>query len=410
MQNGQSGAAVAEPLIIPTEELENDPHAIFGHYRPLVPIIKRSNDGVDLVLRASDIRELITDHRVRQGETEIPEFLGIMDGPLFDLFKYGMLTSNGSDHRRRRLPFSAAFAVRLIADLRPRIRKVAEDLIDSWQAAGEVDFLDRYAAQLPAHIISEILGLPPAEIPHFTSLVYNVSRVFTLSFTAEDVPDMQNSAAQLFDYADRLIEARRATPRDDFLTSSLAAVDESGDLSPIEILIQIASLIIGGSDTTRGALAVEVALLLQHREQWEAVCRDPALVPGAVLEALRFEPIVGSVSRFILEDIQIGDYVLDQGKLVTFSTMSAMRDIELYRDPDTFDIRRTDQQRWPLVFGGGAHRCIGEALAKAELEEGLIALTARLPQLRLAGEPPRLRGHSGIRRIDGMKVEWPTAG
>ncbi|MEJ0093618.1 MAG: cytochrome P450 [Methylocella sp.] len=349
----------------------------------------------------------MTDHCVRQAETELPTLVGILDGPLFDLFKYGMLTSNGPDHRRRRSPFSATFAARLIADFRPRIRKIVEDLIDGWYADGEVDLLDCYAAQLPAHTISEILGLPKADIPHFTSLVYNVSRVFSLSFAPEDVPDMQNAGKQLFAYADQLLEARRTAPKDDFLTSYLAAANESGDLSPNEIVIQIVSLIIGGSDTTRGALAIQVALLLQHLEQWDAVCRDPALIPGAVLEALRFEPIVASVSRFALEDIEIDGRVLERGKLVTLSTMSAMRDQELYRNPDTFDIRRTDQQRWPLVFGGGAHRCIGEALAKAELEEGLAALTARIPQLRLAGEEPRPRGHVGIRRLDGMSVKWP---
>jgi cytochrome P450 len=86
--------------------------------------------------------------------------------------------------------------------------------------------------------------------------------------------------------------------------------------------------------------------------------------------------------------------------------MSAMRDDAVYRNPDRFDIHRTDNPRLHLVFGGGAHRCIGEALAKAELEEGLSVLAARLPQLRLAAGMPKLQGHAGIRRIGAMRVRW----
>src|SRR6202035_5367925 len=158
-------------------------------------------------------------------------------------------------------------------------------------------------------------------------------------------------------------------------------------MSPLEILIQFLFVIVAGSDTTRGALAVQTAQLLQHREQWEAVCRVSRLVPGAVAEALRFEPSVASVSRFVLEDIELDGYVLNAGQFMTLSTMSAMR------APDTFDIFRTDRQRWHLVFGGGAHRCLGEALARTELEEGLAALTAHIPPLQLNGEPPEIRGH-----------------
>src|SRR5258706_10240708 len=96
-------------------------------------------------------------------------------------------------------------------------------------------------------------------------------------------------------------------------------------MSPLEILIQFLFVIVAGSDTTRGALAVQTAQLLQHREQWEAVCRDSRLVPGAAAEALRFVPSVASVSRFVLEDIELDGYVLNVGQFMTLSTMSAMR-------------------------------------------------------------------------------------
>jgi cytochrome P450 len=149
-------------------------------------------------------------------------------------------------------------------------------------------------------------------------------------------------------------------------------------------------------------------LLLQHREQWAAVCRDPALIPAAVTEALRYEPSVASVSRYAVEPIELDGRVIPADQFVSLSTMSAMRDEAVFKEPDVFDIHRTDQPRLHLVFGGGPHRCIGEALARAELEEGLAALTQRLPMLHLIGEKPVLQGHFAIRRMIQMRVAWPN--
>jgi cytochrome P450 len=153
-------------------------------------------------------------------------------------------------------------------------------------------------------------------------------------------------------------------------------------------------------------MTIQVGLLLQHPEQWEAVCKDPALIPGAVAESLRYEPSVGSIPRFTLEDIDLDGYVVPRNQMLSLSTLSAMRDVAVYSDPDRFDICRSDQSRKHLVFGGGPHRCLGEALAKAELEEGLAALAARLPRLRVAGDPLTVRGYGGIRRVSNLHVTW----
>jgi cytochrome P450 family 103 len=396
-----------EPASVTIDELERDPHGVFRRYRKQLPFIKRA-DGTALVLRNRDVQQLLTDPRTRQGETEFAELRGIRDGTLFDLFKYSMVTSNGSDHRRRRSAFATAFAFRAINDLRPHIRKVADELIDGFYAEGEIDFLGRYASQLPARLIGHILGMHSEDIPFFTELVYATTRVFSFRFTAEELPGIENSASQLMEYTKRLAGARRAAPRDDFLSTYLVAADQAGEMSPLEILIQLVFVIIAASDTTRGALSVQTAQLLQHREQWDAVCRDSSLVAGAVAEALRFEPSVASVSRFALDDIELDGYILEAGQFMTLSTMSAMRDEEVFEAPDIFDIFRTDRQRWHLVFGAGAHRCLGEALARAELEEGLAALTARIPKLQLRGEPPDIRGHVSVRRVGAMSVHWPT--
>jgi cytochrome P450 family 103 len=394
------------PVGVPTlsvAELEADPHGVFRAWRPRLPFVGHEVAGF-LVLRARDVDLLMRDPRVQATETLYPETRGIPDGTLFDIFAHGMLTANGAVHRRRRSPFTRTFAARLVEGLRPQIRAAAEGLVRDWMAEGEVDLVDRYSALIPARTIADILGLPREDIPRFTHLAYEVSRVLSFTFGPGDIPDLEAAAVALQDYVVAILEARRSEPRDDFLSRFLAEAEAAGELTPQEVVIQLVQMIIGGTDTTRVAGAVQVALLLQHPEQWAAMIRDPHLIPAAVTESLRYEPSVGSAGRVAREDIGLDGHVVPAGSLLLLSTMSALRDAAVYARPDTFDIRRTDLPRLHPIFGGGAHRCIGEALARIELEEGLGALTRLAPRLRLTGPMPVLRGHSGIRRIDALRV------
>ncbi len=232
-----------------------------------------------------------------------------------------------------------------------------------------------------------------------------MTRFVSHSVRPDEIPRSQSAARQLRDYVETALDDRRRAPRDDFLSDFLAKAEAAGELSPLEIVMQIVQLIVGGTDTTRVAIVMQVALLLQHREQWDAVCRAPSLIPGAVAEALRLEPSVASFVRVTTEDIELGGAVLPARQLVVMSTMSAARDEEAYERPDAFNIHRTGQPRLLPAFGAGAHRCLGEALARAELEESLAALAARIPQLQL-DQAPTIQGHAGIRRVDTTRISW----
>jgi cytochrome P450 family 103 len=392
---------------IPTltlKELEADPHGVFRAYRKQYPVVLHEIGGY-FVLRFSDVDRLSKDPRFRPSGTSFPEMQGFGSGTMFDVFDYGMLTADGDVHRRRRTPFSRLFAARAINEMRPSIRRAAEDLIEEWYGVGEVNFFDEFAAQMPARVIADLLGLPREDIPEFTLLVYEVTKVFILGLSPDEVVEIEKAGQRLREYVEKVLDERRRSPREDFLSGFLAAATEAGEMSPEEMLYQIFQLIAGGTDTTRVAIAIQVALLLQHREQWEQVCRDPDLVSGAVAEAMRFEPSVGGTARVTSEDVDVGGTVIPAGQLVTLSTMSAMRDEMTYDRPDIFDIHRTNQPRLHPIFGYGAHRCIGEAIARAELEESLSAIAARIPQLNL-DVPPKISGHFGIRRADTMRLSW----
>lgn len=394
-----------EAIKLTVEELDRHAHALFKQYRDVTPVIER-DDGTYLVIRPSAVELLTADPRTRQPETELASLRGLTTGAIFEFFKNTMLFSNGTDHRRRRASMMKPFAYKLISDLRPRVRAVANSLIDGFEADGEVDLLERYGSPLPAQIISEILGLPKADVPRFTQWVYSMSRGISSLYRPEMHDEVSRDAEELKAYVVQLLESRRSAPQGDFLSTYVEGLGEDNALSAAEAINQVISIIIGGSDTTRLALVIQAALLLEHEEQWRAVCEDPALIPGAVSEALRYEPSVASFPRVLLDDIEVDGLVLKRFKLAFLSTMAVMRDPAVYANPETFDIRRTDHPRKHIVFGNGVHRCIGEVLARIELEEGLAALAERLPGMRRVGPTLNVRGHVALRRAEGLRVKW----
>jgi cytochrome P450 family 103 len=402
-ESSPRGNGAALPTLT-LQQLESDPHGVFRRHRRDHPVV-RHEMGSYFVLRLADIERCSRDPRLVGSETAVPEMTGFDHGAMWDVFRHSMLTANGEEHRRRRAPFSKLFAARAIAEMRPRIRRTVEDIIDECYDGGEIDFIAAFAGPLPARIIADLFGLPDADIPRFTQDAYEVTRVFAFGMRPDELAGIEQAAQRLRDYVAKVLDERRHAPRDDFLSAYLAAADEAGEMSPEEILFQIFLLIAAATDTTRIATVMQVALLLQHRPQWEAICRDPALIPRAVAESLRFEPSAAAVARIAGKDVEIDGTVIPAGSLVTLSTMSAMRDENAFRQPDSFDIGRSDQMRTHAVFGYGVHRCLGEALARAELEESLAVLVARIPQMQL-DVAPTITGHFGVRRVDAMRVSW----
>ncbi|MEM1162103.1 MAG: cytochrome P450, partial [Pseudomonadota bacterium] len=186
---------------------------------------------------------------------------------------------------------------------------------------------------------------------------------------------------------------------------AFVAPETGGDLSEIEARVQITSVILAGSDTTRMALCSTISQLLQHPDQWAAFCADPDVLKKQVAaEGLRYDPVIGSLPRVAAEDFAMDGVDIARGTVLAPIVLAALRDPAVYEEPGLFNIWREDHPRYHPIFGAGAHRCLGEALARAELEEALAALATLTPELSLAGPPPVLRGVSGARTIDQMRV------
>jgi cytochrome P450 len=294
-----------------------------------------------------------------------------------DLVSNSLLFSNGDVHRRRRQPLSRCFAFRMMEGLRSNVRSLAQELVTHKLGDGEMKLRDDYAAAIPAITIASILGIPRCDVPLFTSLSYRVAKILTTSWTYDDLPDIEAAITELSAYVSGLIDDRRKRPRPDFLSDYVASIDEAGEMSALEAVMQILSVVLGGTDTTRAAIVIMVGLLLRQRDgAWQTLRHYPDMVPAAVSESLRYEPSAAS-----------------------------MRDPDVFADPDSFDLARP-MSKWHPVFGGGEHRCLGEALARIEMEEALSALINSRLDLELGDQQLTVHGHAGIRQVDELVVRW----
>lgn len=379
---------------------------MFAQARAAAPLAKvpMGMGSMVLALRARAVEQVVG-HETRQLETELQMMQGVFNGPIYDFIAQVMLFANGEVHQRRRQPIARTFAFKLMEAMRGKAAATAEELITERLGKGPFDYVQEFAAQIPARIIADVLGIPRSDLPVFLNWIRDTSE--SIGFMdLERRPQIEQSLTEFNAYVDTLLADRRANPRGDFLSDYVAATAASGDLTEGEIRAQVVGLILAGSDTTRNSMCMTLFQLLQHQDQWRALVADPdGLKKKAVEEGLRFEPVVSGIPRVAINDMEIEGYHIPAGAIVAVSILSVLRDPDVYANAEQFDIHRTDQQRWHLAFGAGAHRCAGEALARVELEETLAAIARLAPNAKIIGDPPRLNP-GAIRTVDNMTVSF----
>jgi cytochrome P450 len=281
--------------------------------------------------------------------------------------------------RLRRL-VSGAFTPRRIAALEPTIRRLSVAYVDRMLEAGRCDYIRDFAALLPIEVISTMIGVPTADRTQI--------REWTDQALARDpdtpaVPAAALEAhAQLFQYFGSLLDERRARPRDDMASLLLAAEfeNERGDrerLTDVEIVAFLNLLAAAGNETVTKLLGNAVVLLSRHPAARRRIVADPARIPNAVEEILRYWPPSQYQGRTTTRAVELHGRVIPSDARVLLLTGSACRDEREYDAPDVFDIDR--EIPVALAFGHGAHKCLGAALARLESRVGLEELHRRAP-------------------------------
>jgi cytochrome P450 len=337
---------------------------------------------------------------------EIADLFGVTVGRLREMIDANILNQTGDRHRRLRGLVWPAFTPRAADRWRPAMRGFLAGLWQDLGGAADCEFVTAFAKPYPSLTIAAVLGAPAEDAPQLHEWSGWVQRQFDIRALASE-PDrirIERSVQELYDYVEALLEKRRSEPSGDLISTLLAAEAEGDRLSHTECVNLVLDVVAGGVDTTQAQLSHGMRLFASHPEQWAALARDPGLVPAAVSEVLRFEPITPFTARICLEAIEHRGVTFPAGSIVAICAERANRDVD---GGDEFDISRDAADRL-LTFGAGPHFCLGSNLARAELEEAITFLSARMPGLRPAG-PVQLGNVEGIYGIDSLPLAWTAA-
>jgi cytochrome P450 len=332
---------------------------------------------------------------------QIAEFFGVTGGPLADHIDANILNLTGEQHRRLRALVGPAFTPRQADRWRPVMRGFLQDLWSQATPNSSCDFVAAVARPFPSLTIATVLGAPHQDAERLQEWSSWVQRQFDIRALGTNRDDIERAVVEVQDYVTALLEDRRAAPADDLISDLLAARDQGDRLSAAECVQLVANLLAGGIDTTTAQLAHAIRLFAGHPAQWALLAADPALVPRAVDEVLRFEPVTPFTARICLEQVEHRDVIFPAGTIVAVCAERANREGAAGEE---FDITATRDSRL-LTFGAGTHYCLGSNLARAELEEALAFLAPRTPNLALDG-PAQLGGVEGIYGIDKLPIIW----
>ncbi len=361
-----------------------------------------TGDPAWLVPGYDDVKELLGDPRLGRSHPDPERAARFSRSALFG-GPMGDPATEAAEHARMRRLLTPEFSAHRMAALRPRVRELVADLLDRLLAtAPPVDFHEAVSFPLPALVICELLGVPPADREEFRRWSDDAAH-------KTDEARSQAGLQRLWEYMRTLVLHKRAEPGDDVL-SRLAAADGGDDVDGVAMLA--AGLLFAGHETTVAAIDRAVTLLCTNPDQHAALVEDRSRIDAAVEEVLRSAvPLpaaageqAGGLPRYPVTDIEVHGVTVHAGELVLLGLHTANRDAARFADPERFDVGRMPNPH--LTFGHGPRFCLGAPLARLELRELLGALLDRCPTLRLAVPVEALRPRDEL--LTGGLVDLPV--
>ncbi|MEU6865175.1 cytochrome P450 [Streptomyces sp. NPDC046876] len=367
--------------------------------RPLSRVTLFDGRSVWVVTGHAEARALLADGRLSSDRdnaafpTPTKRFKGLQRR------RTALLGVDDPVHNAQRRMLIPSFTLKRTAALRPRIQETVDRLIDEMVANGpRAELVSAFALPVPSMVICALLGVPYEDHEFFEEQSRRLLR-------GPDLSDVETARERINGYLADLIERKRTQPGEGLLDELVARRLETGETDVEELVSLAAILLIAGHETTANMISLGTFTLLRHPEQLAELRADPALLPAAVEELMRFLSIADGMLRVATEDIEVGGVTVRADDGVIFSTSVINRDGAVFEEPDVLDWHRP--ARHHLGFGFGIHQCLGQNLARAEMEIALGTLFERLPGLRLAAEPDRIPFKPGD-TIQGM-VELPVA-
>jgi cytochrome P450 len=357
-----------------------------------------------LVTRQDEQRALLGDPGISRGSAR-PEYPhSSVAGRERGTVGRSFIGMDDPEHARLRRMVTGRFAIKRVEALRPAIQRIVDDLIDRMLAGPKpVDLVQAFALPVPSLVICQLLGVPYADHDFFQAVAA------TLVSRASSAEAAREANGKLLGYLERLISDKLENPGDDLLSELASGHVKTGELTGREAAATGVLLLIAGHATTANMIALGTLALLEHPVQLAALrdADDPKLVAGAVEELLRYLTIVHfGLRRVALADIEVGDQIIRAGDRVIMAVDAANRDQQAFVDPERLDIQRDAGGH--LAFGFGMHQCLGQPLARVELQVVYGTLYRRIPNLRLAAdlEHVSFKHDEVIYGVDELPVTW----
>jgi cytochrome P450 len=335
--------------------------------------------------------------RILHSPNFLPASVSPSEFELFRMFARWLISLDGERHTVMRRAFGGRFTPRTIETYREPIQSTANELIDAAIERGRMDLVSGFARPLPLQNICHVLGVPTQHVPWIDVRMITLGQGFAHQRDREFLQAASDAATELQAYFGELLDERRAAPRDDLLTALSQQLPNDPE-TRADTVANCVLFIIAGHATTTSLIAGGTLLLLEHGQ-----APSPAQIPGAVEETLRLiTPTTIVVTRAARAD-EIGGCPIAAGEHRFVFLAAANRDPDVFQDPDRFDIARSPNPH--LSFSAGKHYCLGAPLARLHGEIAISTLLARLPALRLDGEP-EWRGSFPLRELERLPVAW----
>jgi cytochrome P450 len=351
-------------------EVIADPYPVYRQLRDHAPVYWSPQASTWVLSRYDDVAAALIDPATYSSASGIfPTPPGV---DMTQLFLPMLIMSDPPRHTQLRHLVSKAFTPRRIAGVEARIQTLVNNLLDQVSGAGTWDFVSGFAGPLPAIVIADMLGVPREDRDRIRT--WSTTLIQSNPIRGEFGPGL-DAAAALYEYFSTFLGERRAHPRDDLMTALVQAEVDGEHLSEEELLGFCLLLLIAGHETTTNLLSNSAVVLAQHPESRRQLADNPALVPAAVEELLRYDSPVQGLGRTLTRQVDLHGQPMKAGDTVLLLFGSANRDDHAFPDADRFDINRRPERQ--VAFGRGIHFCLGASLARLEARIALQALLAR---------------------------------
>jgi cytochrome P450 len=393
--------ALAEILFTP--EGLADPYSRYRRLREAVPV-HRSTMGTWVLTRYDDVDKFLRSRQV--GKDIYTWMAGRFSGDweqhqALRKLAANMLWANPPEHTRLRGIVNKAFTVDRVLEHRAFIERRFNELIEPIAAAGEGDVCNDVCFPLALSVVADLIGAPQEEAPLLRERIRDFQRTFEIGMTASELRTADQAAKFLDDYFGELVR-QKTRQRGTDLISAMIDTEEEGQRLDFGELVQMCHMILAaGSETTTFFLTNGIRLFAEHPEQADRVRADPALLPQAMEEVLRFAPSAHMIPRTTSDAVEVGGTTIPKGSRVMVLIAAANRDPARFTDPERFDVTRKEGA--PMSYGLGTHYCIGWRLANLQAEVVFPAMLSRFPGFEIT-EPLRHRARVAFPQLETLRI------